>query len=194
MSLLDHIRKSAAASAAAVATAAGDEGLLSALEAVAEAVCVSVRGGGKVLLFGNGGSAADCQHLAGEFVGRFRRERDAYPAVSLVTDSSVMSAIANDYGYDDVFSRQVKALAAEGDVVMGFSTSGNSEAVVRAMEAARGAGAKTVGWTGSDGGRLAGAVDIALIAPAEETRFIQDVHGVLIHALCEAVEAELAGE
>ena len=183
-----------AASADALAAAGADEALLAGLAKVAEAVCRSLRDGGKVLLCGNGGSAADCSHLAGELVGRYRRERGGYAAISLATDTSVMTAVANDYGYDEVFARQVRALARRGDVVMGFSTSGDSEAVLRAMAAAAELGAKTVGWTGSSGGRLAGAVDIALCAPADETRLIQEIHGALVHALCDAVEAELAGD
>ena len=194
MSHLDRIVESLAGSAGAVAAAAQDDGLLASLDELAGAVCRCLRDGGKVLLCGNGVSAADCQHLAGELVGRFRRERQGFAAISLATDTSVMTAIANDYGYDQVFSRQVEALAKPGDVVMGFSTSGTSGAILRAMAAAKELGAVTAGWTGSAGAELADAVDIALRAPAEETRFIQDIHGALIHALCEVVEAALAGD
>jgi len=181
-------------SAEVLRAASVDQELTGALAEVASSVCYAIRSGAKVLLCGNGGSAADAQHLAGELVGRFRREREGYTVLSMASDASVVTALANDYGYDEVFSRQVTALAKPGDVVMGFSTSGNSMSIVKAIEVASDIGCTTVGWTGAHGGKLADVADIVLRAPANETRLVQDVHGGLIHALCEAVEAELLGE
>src|SRR6201998_4349529 len=129
------------------------------LEAIARAMTVTLRSGGKILWCGNGGSAADSQHLAAEIVGRFRRERRGLPSVALTTDTSILTAVANDYGYDAVFSRQVEALANSGDLLVGISTSGNSKNVVNALEAARAKGVATVAFTGSGGGRLAEIAD-----------------------------------
>jgi D-sedoheptulose 7-phosphate isomerase len=145
----------------------------------------------KILIMGNGGSAADAQHFAAELVGRFRRERKAFPAIALTTDTSALTAIGNDYGFESIFSRQVEALASPGDVVIGLSTSGNSINVIKAMKSARAAGCKTVGLLGRDGGSLAESVDLALVVPAEETSHIQECHIVLIHLLCELVEQAL---
>jgi D-sedoheptulose 7-phosphate isomerase len=154
----------------------------------------ALQGNNKLLIMGNGGSAADAQHFAAELVGRFLRERRALPAVALTTDSSILTAVGNDYGFDEVFKRQVEALAVPGDVVIGISTSGNSENVCRALQAAAQAGCKTVGLLGRDGGRLAGMVDLGLIVPARHTPFIQEAHVTIIHLLCDLVEQQLFGE
>jgi len=147
-----------------------------------------LRGGGKVLTFGNGGSAADAQHLAGELVGRFLRDRAALSAIALTTDSSVTTAIANDMGYDSVFRRQVEAHGRPGDVAVGITTSGRSPNVVQALQLARERGLVTLGLTGGGGGRLVGAVDYLIDVPHAETARIQEVHTMVVHVLCQIVE------
>jgi D-sedoheptulose 7-phosphate isomerase len=147
-----------------------------------------LRGGGRVLAFGNGGSAADAQHLAGELVGRFRRDRAALSAIALTTDSSVVTAIGNDMGYESVFRRQVEAHGRPGDVAIGITTSGRSPNVVQALQAARERGLVTMGLTGGGGGRLAGAVDYFIDVPHADTARIQEVHGMVVHVLCQIVE------
>ncbi len=150
-----------------------------------------LRGGGKVLLFGNGGSAADAQHLAAELSGRFQLERPALPAIALTTDTSVLTAVANDYGYDLVFARQVEALGGRGDVAIGISTSGRSRNVLAGLRAARERGMTTVGFLGRDGGTIREVCDHALVVPGEKTARIQEVHVLVGHVLCELVEREL---
>ncbi|PYQ09615.1 MAG: phosphoheptose isomerase [Acidobacteria bacterium] len=147
-----------------------------------------LRGGGRVLAFGNGGSAADAQHLAGELVGRFRRDRAALSAIALTTDSSVVTAIGNDMGYESVFRRQVEAHGRPGDVAVGITTSGRSPNVVQALQLARERGLVTMGLTGGGGGRLAGAVDYLIEVPHAETARIQEVHVMVVHVLCQIVE------
>jgi D-sedoheptulose 7-phosphate isomerase len=147
-----------------------------------------LRGGGRVLAFGNGGSAADAQHLAGELVGRFRRDRAALSAIALTTDSSVVTAIGNDMGYESVFRRQVEAHGRAGDVAIGITTSGRSPNVVQALLVARERGLVTMGLTGGGGGRLAGAVDYLIDVPHAETARIQEVHVMVVHVLCQIVE------
>jgi D-sedoheptulose 7-phosphate isomerase len=148
--------------------------------------------GGKLLFFGNGGSAADAQHLASEFVNRFLRDRRALAAVALTTDTSALTSIGNDLGFDQVFSRQVEALAQPGDLVVAISTSGNSSNVLRGVEAARHLGCATVGMTGGTGGLLAKAVDEAFVVPSAETPRIQETHITLGHALCALVDEILS--
>jgi len=137
--------------------------------------------GRRILVCGNGGSAADAQHFAAEIVGRFEKERRAYPAVSLTTDTSIITAVANDYGYDHIFSRQVEGLGAPGDILVGISTSGESGNVIRAVEAASGLGMKTIGLLGRDGGRLKTLVNHALVVPEKTTARIQEAHGFILH-------------
>jgi D-sedoheptulose 7-phosphate isomerase len=151
----------------------------------------TLRKGNKLLLCGNGGSAADAQHFAAELVGRFERERQALPAFALTTDSSILTALGNDYGFNTIFSRQVEALGIAGDTVLGISTSGNSENVVLAMHTAKDKGINRVGLLGCDGGRLASCVDIAVIVPHAVTARIQEAHGFLIHFWAAIIEAEL---
>jgi D-sedoheptulose 7-phosphate isomerase len=149
----------------------------------------------KLLLFGNGGSAADAQHIAAEFVGRFTRERRALPALALTTDTSALTAIANDYGYDEVFARQVRALGARGDVALAISTSGKSPSVLRAVDACREIGITTIGLTGGDGGALAGAADVSLrVSASRLPARIQETHILIGHVLCELVDRRLFGE
>lgn len=147
--------------------------------------------GGKVLVMGNGGSAADAQHFASELVGRFLRERRGFPAVALTTDSSVLTAVGNDYGFDAVFSRQVGALAFPGDVVIGISTSGNSPNVLEGLATARSIGCQTIALLGRDGGLAAKEAHLALTVPLEETARIQEGHILVIHTLCDLLERRL---
>lgn len=155
----------------------------------------TLRAGGKLLLFGNGGSAADAQHIAAEFVGRFQRERPALAALALTTDTSALTAIGNDYGYDEVFTRQVRALARAGDTALAFSTSGRSANVLRGVAACREIGVHTIGLTGGDGGELAGSVDISLrVSASRLSARIQETHILIGHVLCDLVDRQLAGE
>jgi D-sedoheptulose 7-phosphate isomerase len=147
-----------------------------------------LRGGGRILAFGNGGSAADAQHLAGELVGRFLRDRAALSAIALTTDPSVVTAIGNDMGYEAVFRRQVEAHGRPGDVAVGITTSGRSPNVVQALQLARERGLVTVGLTGNGGGRLAGLVEYLIDVPHAETPRIQEVHTMVVHVLCQIVE------
>jgi len=147
-------------------------------------------GGGKVLLFGNGGSAADAQHWAAELTGRYLKERPGQAAISLTTDTSALTAIANDYGYDRVFERQVEALARQGDVAVGISTSGSSPNVLRALRRAKSLGCGTVALLGRDGGVIAPETDVALVYPAHDTPRIQEFHAVLVHVLCALIESD----
>lgn len=149
--------------------------------------CLSM--GRKILWMGNGGSAADSQHLAAELVGRFSRERKGLASVALTTDTSILTAVGNDYGYDKIFSRQVEAICKPGDIVVGLSTSGNSPNVLEALRAARKLGALTVGLSGNDGGSMLNEADYCLIAPSKVTARIQEAHILMGHILCDWVEA-----
>jgi D-sedoheptulose 7-phosphate isomerase len=151
----------------------------------------ALQDGKKVLVCGNGGSAADAQHFATELVGRFETERRALPAIALTTDTSIVTAVANDYGYDTVFSRQVQALANEGDLIVGISTSGNARNVCLAIESARAVGVKSVGLLGRDGGVIAPLVDVPVVVPHSVTARIQEAHILIIHYWCSVVERSL---
>lgn len=159
-------------------------------EAVDHAV-VALRGGRKLLFAGNGGSAADAQHWAGELVSRFYYDRPGLPAIALTTDTSILTAIGNDYGYDYVFARQVEALGQEGDVLVAISTSGNSRNVIRAIEAARKKRLRVIGFTGQSGGQMADLCDLCFRVPSGETPRIQEGHEALGHLLCALIEAEM---
>jgi D-sedoheptulose 7-phosphate isomerase len=159
----------------------------------AQCMASALRGGGRVLACGNGGSAADAQHLAGELVGRFLIDREPYAAVALSTDTSVMTSLANDYGFESVFERQVLALGRGRDVLVAISTSGNSPNVLRAIAAARKKGMKIIGITGKSGGKMSRLTDILLDAESARTPRIQETHGFIIHALCGLVEEILSG-
>ena len=161
---------------------------LNSLTAVIRAVAQALEAGNKVLLFGNGGSAADAQHIAAEFMNRLSMERPPLPAVSLATDSSVLTSISNDYSFSEVFAKQIKALGRAGDIAIGISTSGSSANVVRAFEVAREIGLITVALTGSNGGTIAEMADYALIAPSGKTPRIQELHITIGHVICEMVE------
>ena len=154
----------------------------------AAAIIASLRAGGKLLLFGNGGSAADAQHVAAEFVGRFQRERAAMAALALTTDTSVLTSIGNDYAFDRVFARQIEALGRKGDVAFGISTSGGSPNVVAALVAARALGLQTIALTGGDGGAAGRAAAIHVNVPSDATARVQEVHRTLLHVICDIVE------
>jgi D-sedoheptulose 7-phosphate isomerase len=168
-----------------------DAALLSALEGAAQACLRCLRAGGKLLLVGNGGSAADAQHIAGEFVSRFAYDRPGLAAVALTTDTSILTAIGNDYGYELLFARQVRALGRAGDLLLGYSTSGRSPNILRAFEAAREVGLVTVGFTGNRGGPMRDLCDHLLAVPSADTPKIQEGHLVLGHIFCGLVEAEM---
>lgn len=155
---------------------------------VAQLIGRGLRDGYKVLLFGNGGSATDASHIAAEFVGRYHHDRAPLPALALATDMAAITCIANDYGYEDVFARQVLAHGRNGDLAIGISTSGNSLNVLKAVTAARDAGLTTIAWTGGTGGKLAPMVEHAFIVPSTVTARIQECHATLGHVLCELVE------
>ena len=158
------------------------------LQRIAEEMTGAILGGQKVLWCGNGGSAADSQHLAAELMGRFRRERCAIPSIALTTDTSILTAIGNDYGYERVFQRQVEALCTKGDVLVGISTSGSSKNVCAALRTARQIGAFTVAFTGQGGGEIAAIADIALRIPSKDTARIQEAHILCGHMICDWVE------
>ena len=165
------------------------------LEHAIDLIAGALRDGRKLLLFGNGGSAADAQHIAAEFVGRFMRERRGLPAIALTTDTSALTAISNDYGFDDVFARQVRALGARGDVALAISTSGRSPNVLRAVEASREVGLKIVALTGGDGGALAAAADVSLrVSASTLSARIQETHILIGHVICEFVDQRLFGD
>jgi len=151
----------------------------------------SLKKGGKVMFFGNGGSASDSQHLAAELVGRFKKDRTALPAIALTVNTSILTALANDYGYDVVFARQVEALGQKNDLVIGISTSGKARNVVAGIKQARKMGLKTVALTGGDGGELSKAADVALMVPSTVTARIQEAHITIGHIICELIEQEL---
>ncbi len=178
-------------SVAAIRAAGSDPSYLPAVEAVTQTIVEAFQSGHKLLVFGNGGSAADAQHICAELVGRFVAERPGLPAIALTTDQSFLTAWSNDYTFDTVFARQVQALGQPGDVAWGISTSGNSCNVVAGLRTAREAGLTTIGLTGRGGGKVAEYCDHLLAAPSSETARIQEVHSVTYHAICGAIEAAM---
>ncbi|HEV7264861.1 MAG TPA: D-sedoheptulose 7-phosphate isomerase [Falsiroseomonas sp.] len=179
------------ASARLLETMAADAALCATVEGIAALLADRLRQGRKLLLCGNGGSAADAQHWAGELVSRFHHDRPGLPAIALTTDSSILTAIGNDYGYHRVFARQVEALGAAGDVLFAISTSGNSPNVIAALEAARARGIATVGFTGRGGGAMAALCEHCVRVPSDSTPSIQEGHEVIGHAICAMVEAAI---
>ncbi len=169
-----------------------NEGLINTVVSLANEIVACIANGGKLVICGNGGSASDALHFAGEIVGRFVKERKAWPAVVLNADVATMTAIANDYGYDDVFARQAEAHVKPGDVFIGISTSGNSENVYRAMQKATEIGATTACLVGKDGGKIGRDADFPIIVPCNVTARVQECHINIIHILCEMAEAKLA--
>jgi D-sedoheptulose 7-phosphate isomerase len=160
------------------------------IEKACEMIVVALKAGKKVLLAGNGGSAADAQHIAAELSGRFVKERRPLPGIALTTDTSALTSIANDYGYQFVFSRQLEALAQPGDLFIGISTSGNSEGILKAFESAQKLQCKTLGLSGKNGGKMNGRCDLNIIVPSDVTARIQEMHILIGHILCKAVDNE----
>lgn len=158
----------------------------------AKAITKALQDNKKILICGNGGSAADSQHFAAELTGRYKRERKGLRAIALSTDTSALTAIGNDYGYNHVFSRQVEALAMQGDVVIGISTSGNSQNIINALEVANKIGCITLSLSGRDGGLIKNLCDYSIIAPSDDTPRIQEIHILCIHILCELIEKSFA--
>ena len=162
---------------------------------VAAEICInSLKNGGKILIFGNGGSAADAQHIAAEIVGRYKIERKGLPAIALTTDTSALTAIGNDYGYLHVFDRQVEALANEGDVLIGISTGGSSANVVSALKIAQDLSCKAIGFSGKDGGEFNNLCDVNIVVPAEDTPRIQEMHIVIGHTICHLIDQAFNGD
>ncbi len=177
----------------AIERASADEKFIAATVAIAERIAASLKSGGKVLLAGNGGSAADAQHIAAEFVGRFVDDRVPLAAIALTTDTSALTSIGNDYGFDKVFERQVRALGRKGDVFIGISTSGRSPNIVAALNAARELGLTTIGFTQDAQTAMHALCDLALAVTSEETALIQQIHITAAHAICHLVEREMFG-
>ncbi len=159
--------------------------LQSEIEAACKLTVDTIKAGNKVLLFGNGGSAADAQHIAAEFSGRYKTERRALPAIALTTDTSALTAISNDYGYDRVFDRQVEAIASKGDLLIGISTSGNSDNVINAFKLGKQLGCNSIGLTGKDGGKFSGNCDLNIVIPSNDTARIQEMHILIGHIICQ---------
>ena len=178
---LDHLQ---------VANAVMNSDILAQIERIAVEVKKALANGKKVLFCGNGGSAADSQHLAAEFVGRFQKERVGLPAIALTVDTSILTAVANDYGYDRVFARQVQALGNDGDVLVGLSTSGNSKNVLAAIDVAKVKGMQCIGLTAQGGGKMAEVCDICMAMPCSVTARAQEIHILIGHILCELVDGE----
>jgi D-sedoheptulose 7-phosphate isomerase len=158
------------------------------IQKACEMATSTIQSGNKILLAGNGGSAADAQHIAAEFCGRFIKERRSLPGIALTTDTSIITAIANDYGYDHVFTRQIEALSCPGDLFIGISTSGNSQGIINAVNAAKKSSCKTLGLTGKDGGLMKGLCDLSIVIPSDITARIQEMHILIGHILCKAVD------
>ncbi len=180
-------------SLAALERATRDAAMLATARKCAETITAALSAGNKLLIIGNGGSAGDAQHIAAEIVGRYKRERPAYPALALTTDTSALTAIGNDYGFERVFARQVEGLGLRGDVLLALSTSGRSPNILAALRAARAGGLVTIGFTGPRGQAMGADCDHLLIAPADETSIIQQIHLAVAHAICDFVEQALIG-
>jgi D-sedoheptulose 7-phosphate isomerase len=171
--------------------AANDRELTASILAISDRIATSFREGGKLMLAGNGGSAADAQHIAAEFMVRFTFDRNPLPAIALTTDTSALTAAGNDYGFDHVFERQVRGLGRKNDVFIGITTSGRSSNVIAALKAAREIGVVTIGFTGTGGAAMKSLCDLMLIAPSSETALIQQIHITAAHAICGVVERDL---
>jgi D-sedoheptulose 7-phosphate isomerase len=171
---------------------AGDADFIAKIACAAECIGEALLDGHTLLIAGNGGSAAEAQHFSAEIVGRYMRERRGYPAIALTTDTSILTAVGNDYAFDAVFARQVEALGRSGDVFVGLSSSGNSENIINALKKARARGLSTVSFTGKGGGKMKGLADIDIIVPSDETPRIQEAHLCIIHGICEMLDERLA--
>jgi D-sedoheptulose 7-phosphate isomerase len=164
------------------------------IKTAAGMIAVSLKKSGKIMLFGNGGSAADAQHIAAEFVGRFKLERQGLASVALNTNTSIITSIANDYGYEEIFSRQIEAIGSDNDIAIGISTSGNARNVIAGILEAKRMGLKTIALTGSGGGEIAAIADLSLIVPSDNTPRVQEAHIVIGHIICELAEQNLFGK
>ena len=190
MTARDNSRLAENAFAATIALHARVKTNLGPVLVAAQAMKDALASGKKLLVFGNGGSAADAQHLSSELVGRFQKERAAMPAIALTTDTSILTSVANDYSYKQVFARQIEALGQAGDVAFGISTSGESPNVLTALQVARARGLKTIALTGRDGGTVGPAAEIHVNVPDQNTARVQEVHRTIMHVMCEIIEAE----
>jgi D-sedoheptulose 7-phosphate isomerase len=191
---LDPIGTHLKLSLAAMVRTTQDAALLAAARKVAEVVIAALRAGNKLLIIGNGGSAADAQHIAAEIVGRYKQDRPAYAAIALTTDTSALTAIANDYGFEQVFARQVAGLGNRGDVLLALSTSGRSPNILAALRGGRERGLVTIGFTGSKGDALGALCDHLLVAPSDDTPVIQQIHLAVAHGICDEIEQTLMRE
>ena len=191
--MIDYIKSEVAASADTKQKILADEAFLAKIEAVLKASVSVYKNNKKILIAGNGGSAADAQHFAAELVGRYGFDRPSLPALALTTDTSNLTAIGNDYGYDYVFSRQLEGMGQEGDLFIGISTSGNSQNILNAFASAKEKGITTVALTGRDGGKMAEVADYTLIVPSNDTPRIQESHLLIEHMICDAIEKEMFG-
>ena len=179
-----HLRSSLAA----LERTTRDVNLLATIRRIAVAIITALNAGNKILVIGNGGSAADAQHIAAEIVGRYKQDRPAYSAIALTTDTSALTAISNDYGFEWVFARQVEGLGRRGDVLLALTTSGRSPSILKALSTARSLGIVTIGFTGAKGEAMGALCDDLLIAPSDDTPIIQQIHLAIGHAICEAIE------
>lgn len=191
--MINYIKNQIQASIDTKQNILNDEALMQTIASVGRECVELYRNGKKTLLAGNGGSAADAQHIAAELVGRYGFDRPSIPSLALTTDTSNLTAIGNDYGYDKVFSRQMEGMGAEGDLFIGISTSGNSENIINAINAAKEKGVKTVALVGRDGGKMAKLADYAIIIPSNDTPRIQESHILVGHMICDIIEKELFG-
>ncbi len=192
--MIDYIKKEVAASAQTKQNILEDEAFLEKIAAVITASVDVYKNSKKILIAGNGGSAADAQHFAAELVGRYGFDRPSLPALALTTDTSNLTAIGNDYGYDQVFSRQLEGMGVEGDLFIGISTSGNSQNILNAFTSAKAKGITTVALTGRDGGKMAEVADYTLIVPSDATPRIQESHLLIEHMICDAIEKSIFGD
>jgi D-sedoheptulose 7-phosphate isomerase len=181
-------------SLAALERANSDAALLATARAIAAAMIDALRSGNKILLIGNGGSAADAQHIAAEIIGRYKQDRPAYAAVALTTDTSALTAIANDYGFEQMFARQVEGLGQRGDVLLALSTSGRSPNILAALRTARARGLVTIGFTGSKGEALGALCDHLLVSPSDDTPIVQQIHLAIAHGICDQIEQTMIRE
>jgi len=173
-------------------TAQAMDALTDAIEVAAKLCIDALKNGKKILIFGNGGSAADAQHIAAELVGRYKTERKGLPAIALTTDTSALTSIGNDYGYDHVFDRQVEALTNSGDVTIGISTGGSSRNVINGLQTAKELGCKLIGFSGRDGGEMNNLCDVNLVVPSEDTPRIQEMHIFIGHTICHLIDQSFA--
>jgi D-sedoheptulose 7-phosphate isomerase len=181
-------------SLAALELTTQDAALLAAARKIAEIIVAALRAGNKLLIIGNGGSAADAQHIAAEIVGRYKKDRPAYAAIALTTDTSALTAISNDYGFEQLFARQVEGLGRRGDVLLALSTSGRSANILAALRTARERGLVTIGFTGAKGEALGALCDHLLVAPSDDTPIVQQIHLTVAHGICDEIEQTLMRE